>query len=305
MIPEILQANPVALESKVKEAILNFKSQKIEKLKEEYTKLYPEVTKTEEKNVLGDVIAVKEEPIIYLNYAEVDSKNNPIYLEDKVTVKEVTYNVLDSEGNVNQEVTKLIKAKTILVKPILEKYLNDEIEELKVKELTNSDYNLTPVVIPTKTTEEEKAEIEKLNKFKEELKATILVVIQEVADLSYSKAEAFLAGKHNLSLQQVQRYKIKYNLAVKAKTGDSSANKALQLEATLSGMKVDDLVDLIIKLGTKWDTELNVFTTKIEAVRVAVQKVLETNPIKAIKIISKGAALKATVPDAEIEALFK
>ena len=283
MISKIKECNPKALGIKVNEVILEMKQKQFEdKVKHLYKLTYPDFKEKEIRNVLGDVINIEKEMINYNEYDGVTTDESGI---------EVKHFINDyKEGHPERPTFEYFKA-------LKEKEYNPN-------ELNADDYSLTPIDISNVTDEFERTQIEELNTFRAQLKESILNKIQEVADLSYNKAKAYLAGKHNLTLDQVERYKTKYQLALKAQGGDNDALSKFDLEAELVGLTTTELVNLIVDLGNNWEQELTNYTTKIEALRVATKKILEADPKRAVHIISVGATFPATVTDAEIKGLF-
>ena len=318
IIQEIKNCSLGGLDIKVKEIIYNNKRKKIDYYKKIYNKLYPKFTEEEIKNPLGDIIETKKNDIIYIEF-KLDENGNKIYLDKEITIQEkdkkVTYKVLNTENltdslnnELNPEVKILLENGTIKEKESLDSFIQRKIKEDNLDKVLDSDYNLTLEEIPENDSEEEKELIKNNNEFKKRLKESILYKIQESADFAFKKAQDYLAQMNNLTEDQIKRYKIKLKIAEDTKSSDTTiadnAKASLSLEAELSGKTVDELADLIIKLGTEWNAALDSFSVKIEAVRVAVKSLLEKDPKKAVELITIGSKLNASVTDDEIKKLF-
>jgi len=139
------------------------------------------------------------------------------------------------------------------------------------------------------------------------IKPHLLDKLSKLADEKQSQAEALIAEKKNITDKQIQRYKTKYELAQQAKANNDYS--AFDLEAKLVGMTAEDLVDLILNNGEKWQQAIDNFIVMIEAYRVKAQAVINSaTTIDQILLIEDlFNVAKTTGPDTtadQIEALF-
>jgi predicted transcriptional regulator len=271
-------------------------------VEEEYKEIYSNIKVEEIKNVLGDIIRTEKElPVIEYDDITTDVLNNEVkhYVTKTITVDGKEINVLDEEGNLTEEVKTLIEKGEVLERPTFEYFKSQK----ELPTVTDKDY-----------ADEELAEL------------ILQQAIPVSADIALQKAREYLAQKRNVTYEQIERYRVKYQTALAAKNGDTDAKNKLALEAGLMGQDVDAYIDLIIELGQNWQKEIEGFIIKIEAVRVAVQKLVNVkiekdtegniitpetelaqmgvNLRKAVEIISKGSQLPASVTNEEIKALF-
>ena len=117
----------------------------------------------------------------------------------------------------------------------------------------------------------------------EYFKNKVLSNIDSLADKKHKEAWNYIAGQ-KVSDLQVQRYKTKYNEAIKA-IADSNYNY-FELEAELLNMKPSDLANLVKQRGDEWITNVNNYIALIEAYRVKSKHIcLSTSSIEEFKLM--------------------
>ncbi len=120
--------------------------------------------------------------------------------------------------------------------------------------------------------------------------------INALADLKTKDAMNVIAGDE-VSEQKLNRYKIKYDEAIKAKANNDFTT--FNLEANLLGIDAPVLVDKVIEAGENWNTTMNNYATMIDAVRVKVSNMTKEastkDEIYAIdNLLRQGAKLGST-----------
>ena len=117
-------------------------------------------------------------------------------------------------------------------------------------------------------------------------------------------AKNYIAGI-KVTSDQLERYKRKYELAKAFKAGNTDVGNKLQLEATLNGIEVDQLADLIIAKGDAYQDALDAFNDKIEAFRTRVSDLIKDGELeKADALIEVARGFDASTSDADIQAAF-
>jgi len=131
----------------------------------------------------------------------------------------------------------------------------------------------------------------------EQVKDFLKDKVQFIADEKQSKAEAYIAKKRNLTGKQIKRYRIKYNLALKAK--ETGNYEKFDLEAKLNNTTSESIVNAIIEKGELWEEEVDKFILLIDAIRGKIQDIidqevyLETDVNKIDAILSKADSFTA------------
>ncbi len=133
-------------------------------------------------------------------------------------------------------------------------------------------------------------EEERINYFKKKT----LNTLNELADSKTNEVKYYLAGQ-KVTLDQLERYKIKYQQAIKAiENNDYSFFEA---EAKLKGITPEELAKLVKEMGDKWNQELAHYTSLIEAYRVKAKEIiLNSNTIDEFKLIQKFIDYVKTLP---------
>jgi len=123
------------------------------------------------------------------------------------------------------------------------------------------------------------------SKYLDHFKNTLLKRTQELADAKLKQAKALIAEKE-VTPEQEERYKTKYELALKAKeSGDYSK---FELGASLLGITPEELVESILAKGEEWKTKLEDYALLIDDIRVATQsKIKATTDLEKLKQIDK------------------
>jgi len=145
------------------------------------------------------------------------------------------------------------------------------------------------------------------NSFVNFIKPYLLDKLSKLADEKQSQAEALIAEKKNITDKQIQRYKTKYDLAQQAKANDDYS--VFDLEAKLTGMTAEDLVNLILSNGEEWRKAIDNFILLIEAYRIKAQSVINSattiNQIFTIeKLLDIANTMGPNTTKEEIEQLF-
>jgi len=253
---------------KVQEFIKGSEDKEIKSLKEQYQELYPD-TKIEEYDRFGNTLT-REIQIEYIEYSE---------------EKEV----IDSLGNVKLE-------------PVLPELTDKQKEKLEKEELQIrptyeffESKKLEEFIKTLDITEEE---------IKEIAKPYFIEMITRLADETHEKAEAMIADVNQISEKQIQRYKIKADLAQKAKDGDVDAKARLQIEAKLVGVDIDTLIKLILDLADQYNLKIDNYISLIEAFRVAVKSKYDEDFTSAIEIAKQAKKLGAETTPEKLQELF-
>jgi len=128
--------------------------------------------------------------------------------------------------------------------------------------------------------------------------------LQSLCDSKSKDAKNYIANK-KVSDEQLKRYNDKLEMAIKYKENGLYKDE-FELEADFQGWSVDELVDFIIEKGNQSKQDLIVYNSKIEAFRVATQKLIKNGELdKANEVIKKAKLLKADATDDDIKELFK
>ena len=139
----------------------------------------------------------------------------------------------------------------------------------------------------------------------EYFKNKVLSNIDSLADKKHKQAWNYIAGQ-KVSDLQVQRYKTKYEEAIKA-IADSNYNY-FELEAELNNMQPDSLANLVKQRGDEWVTNVNNYIALIEAYRVKSKHIaMNTKSIEEFKLMELFLKHSATLGNEtanDIKALF-
>ena len=128
-------------------------------------------------------------------------------------------------------------------------------------------------------------------------------LLQYLCDKKSQEAKNYIAGK-KVTDEQLARYVEKFDIATEYKENGNYAN-TLQLEADFQNMSVDELADLIINKGKEYKQALIGFNAKIEAFRVAVEKMIDDGEIdKANEIIETAKEFGIDTTDEDIKNLI-
>ena len=124
---------------------------------------------------------------------------------------------------------------------------------------TSVEINATDFLECYKFDEDSKAWILDQDLYKQSVITRLLSKIQKVADTLTKNAPYLLFP--NVSSEQVDRYKLKYD---KAKANDTAF---FEYEANLTGISVDDLIKLVVQNGQPIEDKYNELISKIEGFR--------------------------------------
>ena len=171
-------------------------------------------------------------------------------------------------------------------------------------DVNNRHYQETQKLLNSKKAElvPQYTEQDVLNKAKQDQ----LNALTDLANKKTNEAKNYIAGQ-KVTPDQVERYKIKYQEAVKA-IQDSNYNYFVA-EATLKGVAPKDLAQLVKARGDEWNTEIAKYVAIIEAYRVKAKSIIEnTTTLKEFILIAKflnyAKTLPANTTTDELVALF-
>ena len=139
---------------------------------------------------------------------------------------------------------------------------------------------------------------------KEEVyKTSTLLLLDWLCDTKTQEAKNYINGSP-VSNEQLDRYHTKYIIS-NAYKADGSYKDQLQLEADLKGITVDELADLVIKMGNAYKEGMTIFNSRIEAFRVKTKSLIDADNIEKVRvIISHAKDLATTSTDDDIKKLF-
>ena len=161
------------------------------------------------------------------------------------------------------------------IAPTLELYLELKYEDIRNESISDAEY-LTYV------------------------KPVLVNRMAEMVDTHTQDLKNAISGRLLSGLQE-ERYKTKYNLAVKAK--ETGNYEIFQEEADLQEVTTEVLVDLIIEMGDRWNDALNIVSNKLEVYRIYATKLI--NEVVTVDELSKLDALFSLVSSVTLESNIK
>ena len=132
------------------------------------------------------------------------------------------------------------------------------------------------------------------------VKPVLINRMAEMVDTHTQDLKNAISGRLLSGLQE-ERYKTKYNLAVKAK--ETGNYEIFQEEADLQEVTTEILVDLIIEMGERWNDALNIVSNKLEVYRIYATKLI--NEVVTVDELSKLDALFSLVSSVTLESNIK
>jgi len=140
--------------------------------------------------------------------------------------------------------------------------------------------------------------------YKAERKEKLFKELAKLCDYKSEQAKYFINGNF-ITPEQEQRYREKYEMA-KAYLADGSYKDTLQLEADLTGKTVDDLANLIVKLGDQYKTKLAFYYSLIEAFRVKTEEYIRNEQFSLVeRAIAEAYNFQQDADATTLENFFK